>query len=306
MTSLLTVVDKVDSFPYNGKGAFYTFNSHDGVAIGYMSPAIVEYFGNEEGFIVNHNLKTVSIDKSMDTFEKRNELFKQLGLKWKEIEQLDLKNGWRNELYTVYNPTNTPYLLLERAFSVLLGVVTYGTHINGYIPPNKSNNGKLKMWIPRRSSTKPTYPGMLDNTVAGGLGYPYGLWETVIKECFEEAGLPEGFVKSNAKSVGVLLYMYVPTSGIERVQPEVEYIYDLEFNDETTIVPHPEDGEAQDFTLMDTDEILTRLKNGEFKPNCGLVVIDFLIRHGYLKPSDDINFLQIQSRLHRLLPFPTK
>lgn len=305
MTSLLEVVNKVDSFPYGGKGNYYTLNSHDGVAIGYLSPIIVELFTKEKEFIVDHSAKTVSIDKSMDTFEKRNQLFEQVGLKWKEIEHLELKHGWRNELYTVYNPTNTPYLLLERAFSVLLGVVTYGTHINGYVPPQKSSNGKLKMWIPRRSPNKPTYPGMLDNTVAGGLGYPYGLWDTVVKECFEEAGLPEDFVKSKSKSVGVLLYMYVPSSGIERVQPEVEYIYDLEFDDETTITPHPEDGEAEDFTLMDTDEILKRLNNHEFKPNCGLVIIDFLIRHGILTPSDDTNFLQIQSKSHRFLPFPT-
>ena len=60
-----------------------------------------------------------------------------------------LDKGWRNELYTVYNPSSVPYMLIERAFSVLLGVVTYGVHINGYVPPENSSNGKLKFWVPR-------------------------------------------------------------------------------------------------------------------------------------------------------------
>lgn len=38
----------------------------------------------------------------------------------------------------------------------------YGVHINGY-KMDKDNN--MSMWIARRSSTKPTYPGKLDQIV---------------------------------------------------------------------------------------------------------------------------------------------
>ena len=44
----------------------------------------------------------------------------------------------------------------------LLGIRQYGVHMNGYI---YDADNELKMWIGRRSPTKPTYPGMLDNTV---------------------------------------------------------------------------------------------------------------------------------------------
>ena len=44
----------------------------------------------------------------------------------------------------------------------LLGIRQYGVHMNGYI---YDADNELKMWIGRRSLTKPTYPGMLDNTV---------------------------------------------------------------------------------------------------------------------------------------------
>ena len=44
----------------------------------------------------------------------------------------------------------------------LLGVRQYGVHMNGFF---YDADGEVKMWIGRRSPTKPTYPGMLDNTV---------------------------------------------------------------------------------------------------------------------------------------------
>ena len=38
----------------------------------------------------------------------------------------------------------------------------YGVHMNGYL---LTDDGKFKMWIGRRSATKPTFPGLLDNMV---------------------------------------------------------------------------------------------------------------------------------------------
>ncbi|ODV80700.1 uncharacterized protein CANTADRAFT_169807 [Suhomyces tanzawaensis NRRL Y-17324] len=305
MVSPLAVIDRVDNFTYGSTDNCYLLVAHtDNVALGYIHPTLVDHLRAHPGFTSSG--RSISINASYDTLEKRNQLFEQFALELKskpELHQLVAK-GWRNELYTVYNPTHTPYFQVERAVSVLLGVVTYGVHINGYIPENKSSNGKLKFWIPRRSATKPTFPSMLDNTVAGGLGYPHGIWETVVKECDEEAGLPQKFVEENAKSTGVLTYIYqTPDGGI---QPEVEYIYDIVFPNETEVIPVPQDGEAQDFTLMDIDEVEQRLQADEFKPNCGMVIIDFLIRHGYITPENEQFYSEILARTHRRLPFPTK
>jgi len=46
--------------------------------------------------------------------------------------------------------------------SGLLGVKQYGVHMNGYV---KTKDGEYKLWIAKRSLTKATYPGMLDNMV---------------------------------------------------------------------------------------------------------------------------------------------
>lgn len=306
--SYIDFIDKVDTFTYEKDHKYYSLIAHDGDAeIGYLTLTIAKHFEKNNAFSVDHASKTVVIGKQYDTLEKRNTLFAEVGNQWRKLPEfnVELDKGWRNELYTIYNPSTVPYMQIERAFSVLLGVITYGVHLNGYVLEKNTTDKKLKLWVPRRSYQKPTYPGMLDNTVAGGLGYPYGIWETVVKECYEEAGLQEDFVKKNTRSAGVVLYMYQPNGPEGNVQPEVEYIFDIEFPNEEEVIPKPIDGEAQDFKLMPVDEVLERIKNNEFKPNCSLVIIDFLIRFGYITPESEPNYLQIVAKSHRRMPFPT-
>lgn len=306
--SLLPLVEAVDSFPYSHDDYYYTFTGHTGQPLGFMIPEVAIAFKTcsaSELFTVDETKKTVSMAPELDTFEKRSDVIAQLAAEWKEKDPLVAK-GWRNELYVVFSPRTVPYFTVERAFSGLLGVVTYGVHINGIVPALKTSNGKIKMWVPRRSKTKATYPGKLDNTIAGGVAYPLGLWDNVIKECYEEGGLSKEFVEPRISPVGVILYLCQPYGPQGHAQPEVEYVYDLVFESETEYEPSPVDGEAEDFTLMDIDEVLQRMRDGEFKPNCTLVIIDFLIRHGKITPENEENYLEIVLRIHRRFPFATR
>lgn len=292
--SYLDIINKVDNFTYEEDKSFFRLLSHDGkTPLGLIDHSVAKYFQKSD-FIFTED--AIQINPIYDTFTKRNDLFLDLASDLKSVPEFkeELGKGWRNELYVVYNPTSVPYFLVERAFSVLIGVVTYGVHLTGYV---QDASGKLKIWVPRRSDTKPTFPSMMDNTVAGGLGYPYGIWETVVKECYEEAGLDEEFVKKNTKSAGVVQYMYRTSKG--RVQPEVEYVFDIKFPE--NVIPHPVDGETQDFKLMEVEEVISKLD--EFKPNCALVIIDFLIRHGYIGAEED-GFGELLVRLHRSFPYP--
>ncbi len=47
-------------------------------------------------------------------------------------------------------------------FLGLLGILVFGIHLTGYV---RTEDGGYKMWIARRSLSKATYPGMLDNMV---------------------------------------------------------------------------------------------------------------------------------------------
>ena len=105
------------------------------------------------------------------------------------------------------------------------------------------------------------------------------------------------------RQTGVISYVY-RTQKHGWIQPEVEYTYDIALPDQS-IQLHPVDGEAEDFKLMDKDEVLQRIRAGEFKPNCSLVVLDFFIRHGILTHGNEKDYIEIVSRLHRKLEFPT-
>lgn len=86
---------------------------------------------------------------------------------WREKKTFKVLDGWRDELYPVYGPGNELLFSVERSASTLLGVVTYGVHMTGFVRDEGSSCG-IKIWVPRRAKSKQTYGGMLDNTVAGG------------------------------------------------------------------------------------------------------------------------------------------
>ncbi|ODV87195.1 hypothetical protein CANARDRAFT_5748 [[Candida] arabinofermentans NRRL YB-2248] len=313
--SFLDLVRMVDVIPYQEditssayfKRNVYNFMSHDlSFQLGYLLPIVVEQLAKEPYVVtVNTSERIVSINPALNTLELRNEAFAKLALKWKSSELFETLKGWRDELYVIYSGVQTPYMRLERAMCPLMGVVMYGVHINGYVESNDSDV-PLKIWVPRRSATKPTYPGKLDNTVAGGLGYPYGKFETCLKECYEEAGLDPSYTEKNLVYVGEISYLYqMKANDFETeaglVQPELEYIYDLRMD--ADLIPHPVDNEAEDFKLMDVDEVIQRLKAGEFKHNCAGIIIEFLMRRGIISKEEPY-FDEMRRKLHRVLPFP--
>lgn len=317
--SFLDLVKATDVVPYPSDPEYalvrdfsYDFISHNGVKIGRLTAPVYKALIADyaESFVVTPTAIQLHPDHC-NTLEARNKLIARIAADWRAARAFRVLEGWRDELYTVFNPSHVPYLLIERAASMLFGVITYGVHIIGYVPADADGCGSpLRVWVPRRSATKATFPGMLDNTVAGGLGYPYGLLETCVKECYEEAGLSEDYVLKHLTSAGVITYAYQhdydkdDASSTGLYQPEVEYIYDLRMDPE--IVPQPVDGEVAEFNLMTVEETKTELANGTFKPNTALVQIDFFIRHGLITPEDEPDFLEIQARTHRKMEYPVR
>jgi hypothetical protein len=136
--------------------------------------------------------------------------------------------GWRDELYGVYShpsktdPSNTLWgaaLAIERSACGIFGVHAYGIHMNGFIRTGDRPQD-VQMWVARRSLTKPTYPGMLDNMVAGGMGFGHSPAYTVLKEAMEEATIPESIAKK-AIAVGTISYTKLSKDRRE-TQPETQ------------------------------------------------------------------------------------
>lgn len=312
VVTYLDLVKAVDSVPYPDQSAYktsvleqsYVFLAHNGTPLGRILDSVADALSGEPEFVVDTTARTVQLTPA--DFITRNQVIASLAARWRAERRYAVLLGWRNELYTVYNPTSKAYLLIERAAAALFGVVTYGVHIVGYIPPNKLAGQPFRFWVPTRSPTKPTFPGMLDNTVAGGLGYPYGVLDTAIKECGEEAGLSEDYSESHLQPAGAVTYCYRHEyeDGLNLFQPEVEYVYDLEMSEDT--VPKPTDDEVAEFRLMTADEVHAELVAGHFKPNTALVQIDFMIRHGIITPENEPNYLELLALMHRRMEYPTR
>ncbi|SCU91854.1 LAFA_0F06260g1_1 [Lachancea sp. 'fantastica'] len=322
--SYIDLVDKVDLFPADyGENEYFQENvcimeTHEGTAIGFILKCVVDKMKEIAGaefdfvFVPSSRSKNRSYKFRSEDFQARNDQLHALATKLRSQTAFECLLGWRDEFYTVYCEQRKPYVLVERALSGLLGIVTYGIHVNGFV--RDPETGEIKIWVPRRSATKSTWPSMLDNVIAGGLGYPYGIYETMIKESQEEANLSKDLVESHIKSVGAVSYFYFQNetpNGVQKfdtisslITGEVEYLFDLELP--LGVTPRPNDDEVESFKLLSLQETIDALRSGQFKPNCALVMLDFLIRQGYIHSENEPNYLEIISRIHRRLPFPTR
>ncbi|GKZ24021.1 hypothetical protein AbraIFM66951_010519 [Aspergillus brasiliensis] len=273
--------------------------------LGYILNSTVERFHlPSEWWAIDSENRSVTLLAPPDaTPQQRSDIMAKTLDKAVELGTFDILKGWRNEMYPIYGPGGKFLLEMERSATPLFGVVSYGVHSTVYV---EDENG-LRIWVPRRSRTKQTYPGMLDNSVAGGMSTTEHPFECLVREAMEEASLPEDVVRANATPAGCVTYTYVRSAKAggetDLVQPEVEYIFDIKVG--ADIIPKPCDTEVEEFMLFTIDQTKEALANGEFKPNCAVVLIDFFIRHGILTPENEPDYLEIIARMHRRLEFPT-
>ncbi len=173
--------------------------------------------------------------------------------------------------------------LIDRASAPFFGMRAFGQHLNGFVRTARG----IEMWIGQRAADRCLYPGCLDNLVAGGLPYGLSLTENLRKECAEEAGMSRA-IADLAVPVGAITYCRDSERGLK---PDVMYCYDLELPED--FEPHCTDGEVEGFHRLPIQEVAELVRDtGEFKLNCNLVIIDFLVRHGLLAQSDP-DYLEI-------------
>ncbi|MBV8504760.1 MAG: DUF4743 domain-containing protein [Alphaproteobacteria bacterium] len=199
---------------------------------------------------------------------------------------------WRNETFDVAPRWGAPAVFrLDRGAVPFFGTRAYGAHLNGYLWDSHA----LHLWVGRRSPDKRVAPDKLDNLVAGGIGNGHGLHETLLKEGEEEASIPRSLT-SHAVPAGAVSYRMETELGI---RDDVLFVFDLEMP--ADFVPKNQDGEIVHFELMPAPAVLDRVRTSDdFKFNVNLVILDFALRHGILRP-DDPEYLDVATGLHRPL-----
>jgi hypothetical protein len=199
---------------------------------------------------------------------------------------------YRNETFDVAVRWGAPPVFrLDRGAVPFFGTRAYGVHLNGY----RRDGDRLSLWVARRAADRRLAPNKLDNLVAGGIGNGYGVAATLVKEAGEEAAIPQNLIE-RAVPTGAVSYRMETELGI---RDDVLFIYDLEVPPD--FVPENRDGEMAGFTLMPAASVLDRIRNSDdFKFNVNLVILDFALRHGILRP-DDAEYLDVATGLHRPL-----
>jgi 8-oxo-dGTP pyrophosphatase MutT (NUDIX family) len=186
--------------------------------------------------------------------------------------------AWRGETYPLHDPASGRRLAtFERAASRFWGTLTFGAHCNGYVADTAGRPAHL--WIARRSFTKPTDPGLLDNLVGGGVPLGQSPADTLLREAWEEAGLQPAQLKALTPGRVIRIERDIP----EGLQHEHLHVFDLALP--AGWAPRNLDGEVAEFHCMPLNEALAHAAGTTMTVDAALATLDFALRHDLL-PAD--------------------
>ncbi len=248
----------------------------DDQVVGWVRPRFVQELRRFPAVFELDDERELRLVPGLQGFAQRTTALEEVA---RELAALGVTPRFMHEPYAVTAAGRESALCaVDRSAAAYFGVRSFGQHLNGFV---RRDDG-IHMWLGRRARDRLLFPGALDNMVAGGLPHALGLRENLIKECGEEAGVPESLARQ-AVAVGAVSYNRVAERGFRR---DVLYCYDLELPQD--FVPANTDGEVEEFLLLPLDEVAALVRDtDEFKLNCNLVVIDFLIRHGWMDPQSE-------------------
>jgi len=244
----------------------------DGAPVGLVKPQFADHLrAFPDVFVVSDDGVTLSL--RLSDFQARTAA---VSTALRELADRGLFSGWRDEPFPVATSPAGPILFnMERAAIAWFGIRAYGVHLNGIV----GGPGSQKMWVGRRSMDRPRAPGKLDQLVAGGQPAGLSLRDNLVKECAEDASVPADLA---GRAVSVSAISYVTETG-EGLRRDALYVYDLELPPD--FEPRNTDGEIETFYLWPIERVLETVRDtDDFKFNCSLVVIDYLIRHGLIEP----------------------
>lgn len=186
-----------------------------------------------------------------------------------------LIRAWRDELFPIFDPqTLQPLARIERAASRFWGTLTLGAHCTGYV--TGADGRPVQLWIAQRSFDKATDPGCFDNLVGGGVPADQSPHEALLREGWEEAGLPRAVMQRATPGRVIRLQRDIP----EGFQHEWLYGWDLPLAADE--VPANQDGEVAGFRLLGLAEAAALAAGDTMTVDAALVTLDFLLRHRLL------------------------
>ncbi len=201
-------------------------------------------------------------------------------------------SAWRDERYAVAPAFGAAaHFRMERAAARFFGIQTHAVHVNGLVEAP----GGTCMWIARRCATKAIDPGLLDNLVGGGIAAGDGVRRALVREAWEEAGIPAPLART-ARAVGAVHICRAQPDGLQR---ETIFTHDLALPPEFR--PAGQDGEVVDYRLVPLADAARLAANAAgpdlVTADASLVIVDCLLRRGLIA-ADSPDYLALDALRH--------
>ncbi|CCF44565.1 thiamine pyrophosphokinase [Colletotrichum higginsianum] len=171
----------------------------------------------------------------------------------------------------------------------IFGTVTTGVHLNIFQEKGK----ETLIYVAQRAKNK-SFGSLLDQCAAGGFqsGTDKDALSCMVREAKEELkkGLPEN-LQGRIKKQQCIQYCDIRDErwGDDEIgvpEPGIKVPFDLELREDTAM--RGETKEIMRIEAMNVAQVRAALLAGKFKPNCALVMIDFLIRKNLLTDAQDL------------------
>jgi isopentenyldiphosphate isomerase len=212
------------------------------------------------------------------------------------------------EAFPVYSHQKELVVNIPRVAAQVFGILAYGVQLVAYdVDETASDPSKLNVWLSRRSKHKTYFPGALDVTASGALAAGEGPVEGIVREALEEASLPEAWLRTEIRAMGMI--SYVGRSGnrtdadLGFALPEIDFCYSVKLP--SLVQPKPMDDEVEYFKLLSVSDVLEQLLRRQFSPSATCVLVDFLIKRGCLTHENLPGYIEIDGRLQQKLLYPT-
>jgi 8-oxo-dGTP pyrophosphatase MutT (NUDIX family) len=191
------------------------------------------------------------------------------------LRQQGLIRAWRDEVFALFDPASGARLAtMERAAARFWGTLTLGAHATGYVADLRGTPTHL--WIAQRSMTKATDPGKHDNLVGGGVPDGQSPRQALVREGWEEAGLPPELMQG-ARAGSVLCLQRDIREGLQH-----EWLYAFDLQLPAGLSPQNQDGEVAGFECLPLDEALHIAAGDTMTVDAALVTLDFALRHALI------------------------
>ncbi len=194
------------------------------------------------------------------------------------LRDLGLVRAWRDELFALFDPqTGERLASTERAACRFWGTLTLGAHANGYVADAQGRPTHL--WIARRSASKATDPGLLDNLIGGGVADGQSPRQALVREAWEEAGLSPQQVELALPGRVLRLHRDI-TEGLQ-----LEDLHTFDIPMPAHLQPVNQDGEVAGFDCLPVQQALQAAAGSGMTVDAALVTLDFALRHRLMEPA---------------------